>query len=377
MMQRMRCLLLIFLPLLVLCACAAASDSTAAPTDEALQRLPLAYATQYTVDYYPNGCALITIGGDTHYLSVPQGEQVPESAPQDAVVLPCPAENIYLVSTSVMDFFIRLEALDTIALSGTSADGWYLDAAKEAMQSGQIAFAGKYSAPDYEKILAADCGLAIENTMIYHTPEVKEELEALGIPVLVERSSYESDPLARMEWIKLYGVLLGRESEAERIFAEAEEKLQPILAQESTGTTAAFFSITSNGLATVRKGGDYVARMIEMAGGHYVFADLTEDGNNLATMNLPLENFYAGAKDADVLIYNATIEGEIHTLDALLEKCPMLADFAAVQSGRVYCTGQNLFQQTMSLGDLLADMHTVFAAENPDEADLTCLQKIL
>ena len=38
--------------------------------------------------------------------------------------------------------------------------------------------------------------------MIYHTPEVKEQLERFGIPVLVERSSYESSPLARMEWIK-------------------------------------------------------------------------------------------------------------------------------------------------------------------------------
>lgn len=30
--------------------------------------------------------------------------------------------------------------------------------------------------------------------MIYHTPEVKEELESFGIPVLVERSSYERPP---------------------------------------------------------------------------------------------------------------------------------------------------------------------------------------
>ena len=39
----------------------------------------------------------------------------------------------------------------------------------------------------------------------------------------------------------------------------------------------------------MRKGGDYVAQMIEMAGGDYVFADLTDNGNNLSTMNLPLD----------------------------------------------------------------------------------------
>ena len=57
--------------------------------------------------------------------------------------------------------------------SGTKQDGWYIDEAKQAMADGKITYAGKYSAPDYETIYSADCNLAIENTMIYHTPEVK------------------------------------------------------------------------------------------------------------------------------------------------------------------------------------------------------------
>ena len=36
-----------------------------------------------------------------------------------------------------------------------------------------------------------------------------------GIPVLVETSSYETQPLGRMEWIKLYAALLDKEDEAE------------------------------------------------------------------------------------------------------------------------------------------------------------------
>ncbi len=79
-------------------------------------------------------------------------------------------------------------------------------------------YAGKYSAPDYERIVDKSCSLAIESTMIYHCPKVKEQLENLGVPVLVERSSYEADPLGRMEWIKLYGVLTGKEQLAEELF---------------------------------------------------------------------------------------------------------------------------------------------------------------
>ena len=244
------------------------------------------------------------------------------------------------------------------------------------MEQGEITYAGKYSAPDYETILSADCGLAIENTMIYHTPEVKEQLEKFGVPVLVERSSYESDPLARMEWVKLYGILLGRTEEAERVFDDAVQRIAPLLDEEPTGKTAAFFSITSNNLATVRKGGDYVAKMIGLAGGSYVFADLTDSGNNLATINLSLEDFYAGAKDADVLLYNSTIEGSIASTEQLVEKCPLLAQFKAVQNGNVWCTAQSLFQQSMELPDLILDMNRVFTEGTSADSELTFLTHV-
>ena len=179
--------------------------------------------------------------------------------------------------------------------------------------------------------------------MIYHTPEVKEQLEKFGVPVLVERSSYESDPLARMEWVKLYGVLLGKTDEAEQVFDDAVQRIAPLENESATGKTVAFFSITSN---------------------------------NLATVNISLEDFYAGAKDADVLIYNSTIEGEIRTMDELIAKCPLLAQFKAVQQGNVWCTAQSLFQQSMEMPDLILDMNKVFTEGTPDDSELKFLTKI-
>ena len=62
------------------------------------------------------------------------------------------------------------------------------------------------------------CDLAIESTMILHSPKVQEMIELLGIPVFIDRSSYENHPLGRTEWIKLYVVLVDKESEAEAFF---------------------------------------------------------------------------------------------------------------------------------------------------------------
>ena len=353
---------------LVLAGCSAASTAPANTASLVFDHAyPLDYAKQFTADCYEGGYTMLALPEDgVKFLIVPQDAAEVDDLPEDVTVLRQPVQNIYLVSTSVMDLFIHLDALDSIALSGTQADGWYLEEAKAAMEAGSIAYAGKYSAPDYEQILNTGCGLAIENTMIYHTPEVKEQLERFSIPVLVERSSYESSPLARMEWIKLYGILLGREDLAEQVFAQQVERISPLLEQPATGKRIAFFSITANNLANVRKGGDYVAQMIEMAGGDYVFADLTDSGNNLSTMSLPLEDFYAGARDADILIYNSTVQGVVSTLQELVAKCSMLADFKAVQSGAVWCTTQSFFQESMELAGFMLDLHRVFTEDDPD-----------
>lgn len=106
---------------------------------------------------------------------------------------------------------------------------------EKALEEGTMEYAGKYSAPDYERIVDKSCSLAIESTMIYHCPQVKEQLENLGVPVLVERSSYEADPLGRMEWIKLYGVLTGKEQLAEELFEKGIKELENVSVQADEG----------------------------------------------------------------------------------------------------------------------------------------------
>ena len=328
--------------------------------------LELQYADQFAVDYYEGDYALITIEGGDQFLLVPEGKEAPEGLDEDITVIHQPLENIYLVATSTMDFFRALDGIGSISLSGTKADGWYIDEAKEALESGAVSFAGKYNAPDYELILSKKCDLALESTMIYHNPEVKEKLEEFGIPVLVEHSSYENHPLGRTEWVKLYGVLLDKEEEAEAVFEEQAEKLNSIKDSENTGKTVAFFYINSMGSANVRKSNDYVSKMIELAGGKYIFNDLGTDEEGLSTMNMGMEDFYAGAKDADYIIYNSTIDGELGSLDELLKKSTLLKDFKAVKEGNVWCLTKSMFQETTCLGDVIMDIHRMLTEDDPE-----------
>ena len=338
--------------------------------------MELTYAEQFSVDYYKDGYALITIAEEGQFLVVPEGKEAPEDLDKKIAVIQKPVENIYLVATSAMNLFCALDALDHISLSGTDADGWYIEEAKKALENGSISFAGKYSAPDYELILDKKCSLAVESTMIYHTPEVKEKLEQFGIPVLVEHSSYESHPLGRTEWLKLYAVLLDKEKEAEQLFQQQAEKLEKIQDSQNTGKTVAFFYINSVGAANVRKSNDYVAKMIDLAGGEYIFRDLGEKDNALSTMNMQMEEFYASAKDADYIIYNSTIDGELTDISQLLAKSSLLGDFKAVKDRNVWCTEQNLFQETLELGTMIEDIHTMLTSEDETLDSLTFMHKL-
>lgn len=338
--------------------------------------MELSYAQQFTVDYYEGGYALVSIEEGDRFLVVPEEKEVPEDLEKEIKVLQQPLDHIYLVATSAMDLFRAIGGLENIKLSGTDADGWYIEEAKEALENGDMVYAGKYSAPDYELILSQKCDLAVESTMINHSPEVKETLESFGIPVLVERSSYESHPLGRMEWMKLYGVLLGKESAAESFFEEQQEMVETVLTEENTGKTVAFFYISSVGYANVRKSNDYIAKMIELAGGKYIFEDLGDSENALSTMNMQMEEFYAKAKDADYIIYNSTIDGELQTMEELFTKSALLKDFKAVKEGNVWCTEKNLFQETTGLGQMIVDIHQMLTSEDENLTELTYMHKL-
>lgn len=166
--------------------------------------VPLTYATGFSIEHYKDGFRLITVSDGSQFLIVPNGLEVPQGLKYDIRVIKQPVTNLYLAATAVMDMFRSLDAIDTIKLSGTDADGWYIEEAKQAMERGELLYAGKYNIPDYELILSQGCQLAIENTMILHTPEVKEQLETLGIPVLIMARVVD-----KMSMLIVGGVMIG------------------------------------------------------------------------------------------------------------------------------------------------------------------------
>jgi iron complex transport system substrate-binding protein len=106
--------------------------------------------------------------------------------------------------------------------------------------------------------------------------------------------------------------------------------------------------------------------MIELAGGEYVFTELENDGSMTSSVTLDPEFFYANARDADVIIYNSAIAGEVTDIASLISKCELLRDFKAVQNGDVWCTEKNMYQEMTSSGEMIKEIHDILEGKYDD-----------
>lgn len=368
------------------------ADDAAAPEEEAavpdpgpdplgnglrvVRTLPLDYAKNFRVDYLEGDLALVTLHDGTRYLILPEGAEAPADLPADVVVLAQGLQRIYLQATAVMSFFDALDAYDHLSFSSLEAEDWYFDSAREMMQKGRVCFAGKYKAPDYEMLLAGKASLTIASMMIFHAPEARDKLQELGIPVLIDYSSLESHPLGRVEWLKLYGLLVGKEELAEKLFNEEKVQVAEASADARTDRTVAFFYRNPSGQMVVRSGADYVAKMIDLAGGRYIFDESSLPKGHSSTVPLDVESFYAAARDADIFIYNSAIYGELDKLSDLLAEAPVLEGCKAIQNGNIWTCSKEFYQETMIVGPMITDLHQLLRNEDPTLEEIGSFRRV-
>ena len=388
-------LLLLFVSTLLLSACvqslpntpesskpvatelSASSAITEASDDNGLvitSSLELKFAENFTVDYCEGGYKLITIKPTgQQFLLVPQDTEPPAGLDDNITALKMPLDNILISSTPTVSLINAIGGLGHISLVTSDIDAWYIEEVKTAMQDGEIAYIGDYRAPDFEMITAAGTPFSVFSTMLSGAPEVDDKLKELEIPVMLDQSSFEKHPLARTEWMKLYGAMFDLEENAEKAFNEQAAVVEELTAKESAGKTAAVFYITSSGNIYARNAGDYIVKMLELAGGEYIMADMKpeESGNT----QMEAEAFYAAAKDADYIIYIHNMGGRPADMEAFVGINEVLADFKAVKENNVWCTTPDFFQIAHTLGFMIKDVNTMLSG-NADESAYTYLFRL-
>ncbi len=333
--------------------------------------MELEYAKCFSVDYYKGGYKVAKISDGTTMLIVPEGMSVPADAPAEAIILQQPVSNLLVSSTPVTSLINAVGALDAISLTTYDVDSWYIDEVKDAMNAGKLTYIGEHKEPDYEKITASGTTFAFWSTML--TDEVKAQVEQLGIDIVLDLSAEEDHPLARVEWAKLYGAIFNCEDKANEVFGTQKAYIDEIAKLEDTGKSVAIFYITSKGKLYARNADDYMAKMIDLAGGQYALPDVGV--GEVGTINMEMEAFYDKAKDADYIIYVWNLGGKPNNLEDFLARSEVLAEMKAVKNGNVWCTTPDFFQIQDTIGAMINDIHLMFEADANTDA-LTYLKRL-
>ncbi len=346
----------------VLAACGGNEDGSSAEFNGKLvfdHSMELKYAKCFSVDYYKGGYKVAKLIDDTVMLIVPEGMDVPEDKPENAIVIQQPVTNILVSSTPVTSLINSIGALDAITLTTYDVDSWYIDDVKNALTSGKMTYVGEYKSPDYEMITAAGTKLAFFSTML--TDDVREQLENLGLDIVLDQSAQEDHPLARVEWAKLYGAIFNKEDNANNLFEAQNKYIEDLSKLEKTDKTVAMFYITSKGVLYARNADDYMAKMVNLAGGQYALSDVGV--GETGTIKMEMEAFFDKAKDADYIIYIWSMGGKPETLADFIARAEILGDIKAVKEGNVWCTTPDYFQIQNTIGSMINDIRLMLDAD--------------
>lgn len=328
----------------------------------------LQYAEGFTLCHYKEGYTVFTIPGTCakrEYLIVPEGKEIPFGLKEDTVILQQPITKLCIASGSLASLAAAIDAVDCIKAVAIERENWTLQNVQEGIDEGNICYSGSFRNPDFELLLTEGIQLEIDTTMLLNYPEIMEKYDEIGIPYFIEDSTKEASPLARMEWIKLLGAILGKEEEANRYFEEQKAKIEGLDTAEGSSKETALFYMGEKSLY-VRNGGDYIPSMLRLAGGRYCMEEFNpEQGGSL---KISFEDFYSKCKDAEYLFW-VVLECPYDTIEELIGANELFADFRAVQNGNVYKARKGFAQRTADFADVILEMNKILNDSEIEETD--------
>ena len=269
------------------------------------------------------------------YVLVPKGQDTPSNLPQGEVIRTPLSHSLFYTSIHV-SLIDELGAYNII--SGVCDQQYmHIDQVRKDIESGKIVDCGMSQTPDMEKImdLAPDAILLspFENSGTYG------KLGSMGIPIIECADYMETGALGRAEWMRFYGLLVGKRETADSLFAAIENDYNRLktlvkdVKQKPTVVCGKKFGASWH----VAGANSTIGQLVADAGGDYVFS------NEPATGSVPYapEKVFDRAQSADLWLFKYRQEVPL-TYDQLAQEWNNYAEMNAFKKHNVY--GCNLFK---------------------------------
>lgn len=322
------------------------------------KEMPLKYSKGFSVKYLKGGLKKVIDGDKRTLILVPKGKEVPEEY-KNEIIINTPMNNVLAASTIQGCLLRAIQEIPSITAVTTKEDQWEVSEVADAMKSGKIKYVGENTAPDYEKISSLKPSMAFVYSGDYGLQPMMKKLDELKVKYAVSNEYLEEDPLGRMEWIKFIAAFYDKEDLAEKYFDDAVKKVEDTtkkIANDKKPKVS--WGIVYNGKVYVAKPDSYVGKMIEMAGGDYIFKN-----ENVGNGTVTLEEFYAKSKDADILIYSS-LNQYSPTLKSVIEQAPILEKIKPVMDKKVWCFHPDYYQSVDKTDELITDLAAIFHADS-------------
>ena len=291
------------------------------------------YAKGYSVKVLDNGVRLIDVADPQddeekmpvsyHFALVDKGMDV--EVPEGYTKVEVPIERTLVMTMLQLSNFTALDALDIVrGITGTK--NLFNKDIRQRVKDGRMVKIGMEGNFDTELILAA------HPEVIFISPFKRGGYDAIketGITLIPHLGYKELTPLGQAEWIRFVGLFIGKEHEADSIFAGIEHRYNELKEKVQCSTPndqrPSIFSGDMKGGAWYATGGkSYLATIFRDAGARYVL----EDNQDAGGVNMDFEAIYAKAADVDYWRISNSFNGTF-TYDVLAEQDSRFCDFKA------------------------------------------------
>ena len=247
---------------------------------------------------------------------------------QSAFVLRVPLKRVVALSTAQVGYMLRLGLRDNII--GVS-DGQYIvdSVLYERAQQKTVASIG-YDASALEKLMAISPDLVLDFTTGGDYDNY-EQIARTSLPLMLTSEWQESSALAKLEWIKLYGILFGIRALADSIYEQEKNKYENLSSLvshlSSKSCPRVLAGMSYGGVWHAGGGNSFTANLIRDAGGCYLWA--SDTSRELA---FSFEQVYALADSVDMWV-NPSAFG---TVDEILALEPRVKNIKAFREKKIF-----------------------------------------
>lgn len=273
------------------------------------------------------------------------------------------AQRIVCMSSTHIAMLDALDKIDgVVGVSGKQ----YISNPKIIASSSFIPDVGYEGNMDYEALLSTNPDLVLLFS-INGTSTLEPRLKEFGIPFLYVGDYVEEDPLGKAEWIIPIAETMGLRNKSEETFSEIAaryEKMKGLVKESNLRKPKVMVNLPFLDAWYMPSSNSYVARMIEDAGGEYIYKKNTGS----SSMPIDIEEALDLVSRADLWINTGTL----NSLDELKNSYPKFNNTLCVKEGNIYNNnriaspggGNDCYESGVLHPDIiLQDLITIFHPE--------------